>query len=107
MKRSIGHLCHDEPREPAKAAKAEQENGIGDGGAALMQDVIQPNGSLRSSDQQQVDQQLLQGSSLDLSASALSTASQADPAQLVSSSPVLEAQTQVPGAKSQPCKLTR
>lgn len=68
---------------------------------------MQPNGMPQSSDQQQVDQQLLQGSDLDLSTSALPTASQADDVQLVSSSPVLGAQTQASGAKPQLCKLTK
>ena len=62
---------------------------------------------LRPTDQQQVDQQLLQGASVDLNTSALSTVTRADPAQLVSSSPVLGAQTLVPGVKTQQRKLTK
>ena len=67
---------------------------------------MQPDGMPQSSDQQQVDQQLLQGSNLDLSTSALPTATQADPAQLVSSPPIL-GQTPVSAAKVQQCKLTK
>lgn len=74
---------------------------------ALKPDGMQPNGMPQSSDQQQVDQQLLQGSNLNLSASALPIATQADPAQLESSPPVLGAQAQASAAKDQQCKLTK
>ena len=73
---------------------------------ALKSDGMQPNDMPQSSDQQQVDQQLLQGPNLDLSASALPIVTQADPAQLESSPPVLGDQAQA-SAKDQQCKLTK
>jgi len=30
VKRNIGHLCHDEPREPAKRARSDQEHSAAD-----------------------------------------------------------------------------
>ncbi|QMW30104.1 hypothetical protein G4B84_005439 [Aspergillus flavus NRRL3357] len=30
IKRNIGHLCHDEPREPSKRARSEHEHSVGD-----------------------------------------------------------------------------
>lgn len=74
---------------------------------ALESDGMQPNDMPQSSDQQQVDQQLLQGPNLNLSTSALPIVTQADPAQLESSSPVLGAQARASAANDQQCKLTK
>ena len=74
---------------------------------ALKSDGMQPNDIPQSSDQQQVDQQLLQGPNLNLSTSALPIVTRADPAQLESSSPVLGAQAQTAATKDQQCKLTK
>ena len=43
MKRNIGHLCHDEPREPQKSHKAnkELEGGLND--ANHKQELLSPN----------------------------------------------------------------
>ena len=89
-----------------KRHRVSRKNGIGDSGAAFEPHAMQPNGMLQFSDQQQVDQQLLQGSNLDLSTSALPTATHADPAQLISSPPIL-GRTSVSAAKGQQCKLNK
>lgn len=60
MKRSIGHLCHDEPRESTRGQKAEKENGSGHNEAMLKQEVLQPNLLGPSLDQQRTQQQFMQ-----------------------------------------------
>lgn len=102
VKRSIGHLCHDEPREPAKAAKVERDNVVGDGERPAKQEGNPENALSRSTEQEQAEQQqLLQGPGLNLSPSALPATTQANPAGLPSSSPVLGAQSQFTGAQGQ------
>ena len=56
VKRSIGHLCHDEPRESTRGHKAEKENGNGHHEVLLKQEVLQPNILAPSLDQQQNEQ---------------------------------------------------
>ena len=105
VKRSIGHLCHDEPREPGKATKVEQDNVVGSGEGLLKQEGIPADGLSRRAEQEQVEQPFLQGPGLDLGTTTLPTTTQSDPAQLTPSSPVLGAQNQFSEAESQQRKL--
>lgn len=58
IKRNIGHLCHDEPREPAKRQKTEPPGGTpGDAEASKKLDpATTPNGTLRPVDQRKNSQ---------------------------------------------------
>lgn len=71
IKRNIGHLCHDEPREPVRRPKSEHGHTAGDDEISLNQD--KPSRMIPSIDQQ-VDQQLLQEGDLDASRSSAATA---------------------------------
>lgn len=99
VKRSIGHLCHDEPREPPSSQRPAGQWGRGRRRLAKHEGI--PETALpRSSEQQQVEQQLLQGAGLDLSSPALPTTTQVDPAPLSSASPSLGTQRPLTGAQN-------
>ncbi|KAL8943366.1 MAG: hypothetical protein Q9211_001005 [Gyalolechia sp. 1 TL-2023] len=98
VKRNIGHLCHDEPREAAKNAKVLPGDMAQGDDAALKQD----NTALLSVvDEQQVGQQLLQEPDLDLSTTAPANG-QTGSAQLAEPPPASGAPGEPSGPKSQP-----
>ncbi|KAL8953889.1 MAG: hypothetical protein Q9222_000263 [Ikaeria aurantiellina] len=109
VKRNIGHLCHDEKREPAKptAAKHQPESAIeGAGGdAALKQDEPAPSGLLSPIDKPPTSQELLQETDLGLSTTLVPTDDQTSSAPVAASSPTSEAPDEPSGAKSQPWRL--
>lgn len=81
IKRNIGHLCHDEPREPSKKAKSEREPSIAEGEAPAAGNGLQvPQGITTKTEGQGVSgqQQLLPESTIGLQPSA-------DPSQAVQS----------------------
>lgn len=89
IKRNIGHLCHDEPREPVRRPKDEHDTAVGEDEAALKQEETPPDGMPPSIDQQQADQLLLQDTGIAaLNPSTASTARPRDPSQIVQPSPV-------------------
>ncbi|KAL8927162.1 MAG: hypothetical protein Q9172_001486 [Xanthocarpia lactea] len=102
VKRNIGHLCHDEPREHAKAAKIQSESLDEGDNAALRQDDLTADGLLSSVDQQRPSQQLLQETDLDLGTQSLPTNGQTTSAQLADSSPASGAPIKLPAGKSHP-----
>ncbi|KAL8759177.1 MAG: hypothetical protein Q9199_000935 [Rusavskia elegans] len=100
VKRNIGHLCHDEPRDHAKSAKIHSgslENG--DKNAALRQDDLTADGLLSSVDQQRASEQLLQETDLDLGTQPVPTDVQTTSTQLADSSPTSGAPSELPGGK--------
>ncbi|KAL8734704.1 MAG: hypothetical protein Q9166_001360 [cf. Caloplaca sp. 2 TL-2023] len=102
VKRNIGHLCHDEPREHAKSAKLQSESLVEGDHAALKQDELAANSSLPSVDQQRASQQLLQETDLDLGTKPVPTNGQTTSAQLAGSSPTSGAPSELSGGKSHP-----
>lgn len=60
MKRSIGHLCHDEPRESTKKLKGEHGNTGADGGSSHRPEDDSTARLDQSLDQRKLDKQLLQ-----------------------------------------------
>ncbi|KAL8960327.1 MAG: hypothetical protein Q9193_002951 [Seirophora villosa] len=101
VKRNIGHLCHDEPREPAKNAKVQPGRTIEGDDAALKQDSLAGTHLLSTVDQPQAGQRLLQEPDLDLSTTA-PTDGQTSSAQLADPVPASEAPGEPSGGKSQP-----
>ncbi|SLM35895.1 zn cluster transcription factor [Lasallia pustulata] len=89
IRRKIGHLCHDEPREPVRRPNNEHDTAAGEDEAALKKEGTPPNGMPPSIDQQQADQQLLQDTGLAArNPSTASTARPRESPQLVQPSPV-------------------
>ena len=68
IKRNIGHLCHDELREPVRRSKAEQGHTTGDNEMSLKLDNTSSARIVQSLEQQQVDRQLLQENTLTIDA---------------------------------------
>ncbi|KAL8654419.1 MAG: hypothetical protein Q9210_001513 [Variospora velana] len=101
VKRNIGHLCHDEPREPAKNAKVTPGRTIEGDDAALKQDNLAGTHLLPTVDQPQAGQQLLQEPDVDLSTTAPSD-DQTSSAQLADPLPASEAPGKPSGERSQP-----
>lgn len=98
VKRNIGHLCHDEPREPAKNAKVLPGDVVERDDAALKQD----NAALLSVvDERQAGQELLQEPDLDLSTTAPAN-DQINSAQLAEPLPASGAPDEPTGPRSQP-----
>ncbi|KAL9641267.1 MAG: hypothetical protein Q9204_000166 [Flavoplaca sp. TL-2023a] len=103
VKRNIGHLCHDEPRDHAKTAKAQSGSlDEGDKNAALSKDDLTADGLLSSVDQRRANEQLLQETGLDLGNQPVPTDVQTTSAQLVDPSPTSGASTELPGGGSLP-----
>ncbi|KAL2071471.1 hypothetical protein VTL71DRAFT_12706 [Oculimacula yallundae] len=98
IKRDIGHLCHDEPREPdsaTKKAKKQHSNSApeedGSPSEAVLQEDVE-NSANESFEQAQPQAQLLENNSLALGTDDLSQ-SQGGSLQLVQPSPVSGIQT--------------
>ncbi|KAL9613943.1 MAG: hypothetical protein Q9167_001557 [Letrouitia subvulpina] len=100
VKRNIGHLCHDEPREPAKASKKQPEDVTGSDEASLKTGEVAANGLASSFDQPRADQKLLQEADLDVGTKTLPTNGPASPSQAADSS-------QSPGAPGQQSGVSR
>ena len=64
VKRNIGHLCHDEPREPMKRAKLEHGHMHGEDESLLKPEEPLYNKIESRFDQQQPEQLLLRGTEL-------------------------------------------
>ncbi|KAL8799676.1 MAG: hypothetical protein Q9182_005715 [Xanthomendoza sp. 2 TL-2023] len=73
VKRNIGHLCHDEPREHAKLTRIQADALAEEDNAALKQDELAADSLLSSVDQQPASQQVLQETDLDLGTKPLPT----------------------------------
>ncbi|KAL9045126.1 MAG: hypothetical protein Q9214_001790 [Letrouitia sp. 1 TL-2023] len=101
VKRNIGHLCHNEPREPAKASKKQPENVIRSNEASLKTGEAAANGLASSFDQPRADQQLLQEADLDVGTKTLPTNGPASPSQVADASQSPGAPGQQPGGKIQ------
>ena len=61
VKRSIGHLCHDEPRESPKVQKSSKENGESPSDIPLKQEMLGSSMLDQTLDQQGLESQLSQG----------------------------------------------
>ena len=106
MKRSIGHLCHDEPRDAAKGMKQDQASTVSISGGALKQEDSLPYILGSSLDEQQLDQQALQDAGENITTRTSAPNRQIDSLlfQPQSSNPVQQGQSQVFGDKNQHCE---
>ncbi|KAI4199169.1 MAG: hypothetical protein LQ350_004799 [Teloschistes chrysophthalmus] len=102
VKRNIGHLCHDEPREPAKLAKIQPEHVIEDGDASLKHVKLSGDDLLSPVDQARPGEQVLHRTELDTAAPTVPTNGRTSSAQSVEPSPVSRAPDEPPGVKNQP-----
>ncbi|KAL8706804.1 MAG: hypothetical protein Q9201_000175 [Fulgogasparrea decipioides] len=99
VKRSIGHLCHDEPREPAKTTKPQPESANEGGDAALKQDELAGSSWPSSVDEIRAGEQLLQETEVDLSTPTAPANGHTSSAQLVEPSPASGAPGELSGVK--------
>ena len=106
MKRSIGHLCHDEPRDAARGVKQDQASIASGSGAALKQEDSLSYTLGSSLDEQQLDQQALQNAGGNTTTGTSASDSQIDSLQFQpqSSNPILQGQGPVLGDKNQQCE---
>lgn len=96
IKRNIGHLCHNEPREPAKKSKSEQTVGAENEPQSKL-DPAGGDGSLDLSRQQDA------GAALGLG--PLSQRNRGSTASLVQPTPVAAPQSSSLSTNTQPCTL--
>ena len=79
MKRNIGHLCHDEPREPNRRSKSEHETSVKEEDTAIKEEAGVPGGA-NVADETVAERPLLQDLNTGLQPSA---AALDDPSQLL------------------------
>jgi hypothetical protein len=104
IKRNIGHLCHDEPREPesaTKKAKSQHSNSAAEDGSTPDQLQSNIDNGINNSFEQSQEQHS-QDNGLGLDATALS---QGGPLQIVQPSPVSGLQANALDSNSNQCKL--
>ena len=100
IKRSIGHLCHDEPRE--KGTKNEPSDRAG---KSVKEEENLPYMLAPAIEQPQVDQQLLQENGTRLAQEAAASAAPMDPSQFLPQASASVAQGQAFGDKTQQCEM--
>ncbi|KAL8643067.1 MAG: hypothetical protein Q9228_000306 [Teloschistes exilis] len=105
VKRNIGHLCHDEPREPAKLAKIQPEHVVEDDDASLKHVKLDGDNVLSPVDQLRPGEQVLHQTELDTAAPTVPTNGRTSSAQLVEPSPASRATNEPSGVKNQPCTV--
>ena len=104
VKRSIGHLCHDEPRDSTKAIKRDQVDAPPSSGAAVKQEDSLPYTLGPAIDQQQLDQQSLEDNSANVTTGAAAQDNQTDDPEFLPRTPDNLAQGQSFGDKNQQCE---
>ncbi|KAL8667116.1 MAG: hypothetical protein Q9202_001038 [Teloschistes flavicans] len=102
VKRDIGHLCHDEPREPANLAKIQPEDVVEDDDASLKQVKLSGNNLLSSVDRLRPGEQVLHQTELDTAARTVPANGHKSSAPLVEPSPASGAPNEPSGVKNQP-----
>ena len=68
VKRDIGHLCHDEPREPVRRSKGDHSHTPGEDEVAPKQEELSNSRTTSSVGQQQTDDQVPQETGLEMNA---------------------------------------
>lgn len=106
VKRSIGHLCHDEPREPTKSSKSEQSNSTSDNGTTVKDEEPLPYILAPSLGHQQGDQQILQEAGEPLVQLPATSGTQMDSVPLMPRSSNAINQGLTFGDKNQQCKTS-
>ena len=106
VKRSIGHLCHDEPRDSAKGLKQDQAVNASSSGAAVKREDSLPYLLGPPIDQQQLDQQALQDAAANIATGTAAPDGQAENLQFQpqSSNHITQNQGQAFGEKNQQCE---
>ena len=104
VKRSIGHLCHDEPRDSTKGIKRDQVNATPTGGAAVKQEDSLSYTRGPAIDQQQLDQQSLEDNSANVATGAAAQNNQTDNPEPLPRTTDHLAQGQDFGDKNQQCE---
>ncbi|QQK45173.1 Fungal transcriptional regulatory protein, N-terminal [Penicillium digitatum] len=96
IKRNIGHLCHDEPRETAKRGRGEHENSAADDEGSSNNEVGSVQGMPRSVDvADAAGQQPFPDTTIGITPSAVNPPSTVPPGNLSASSQGLEANSQL------------
>lgn len=89
IKRNIGHLCHDEPREAAKRGRGEHENSAADEEGSSNNELGNVQGMPRSVDVDAAGQQQFPDNTIGIAPSAVNSGS-VPPANLTASGQNLE-----------------
>ncbi len=103
IKRNIGHLCHDELRDPIKRSKSEHDTSTGEEETSPKHETSSGNG-MSTSFQPGTEQQIVQDADLSLDPPPLPQGGPVDPAQILTPSPVSGTQTQTLNSSNQQCK---
>ena len=104
VKRNIGHLCHDEPREPMKRAKLEQGHMHGEDESLLKPEEPLYNKTDSGFDQQHPEPLLLRGNEVPVSLKGTSTVHQSN-SHVPQSVSVSTVSLPASGSRDQQCEL--
>ncbi len=105
VKRDIGHLCHDEPREPVRVVKSNQESAIVEEESAVKQEATRPaKGYISLKDQRPDEQKQLLGRGADLLATVPPANVQKDSSKPANPRSISGSKRKGPGLKAQPCE---
>ncbi|KAI9718235.1 MAG: hypothetical protein M1812_004225 [Candelaria pacifica] len=100
IKRNIGHLCHDELREPIKRSKSEHDTSTGEEETSPKHEITSGNG-MTTSFEPGTEQQIVQDADLSLDPPPLPQGGPAETVQILPPSPVSGTQTQTLSSSDQ------
>ncbi|KAI9795238.1 MAG: hypothetical protein M1835_006134 [Candelina submexicana] len=100
IKRNIGHLCHDELRDPVKRSKSEHDTSTGEEETSPKHESPPGNG-MTTSFEPGTEQQTIQDADLSLDPPPVPQVGPADTAQILPPSPVSGSQTQALNSSTQ------
>lgn len=103
VKRDIGHLCHDEPREAVRRSKGERSHTTGDDDTPPKQEELLPDRIVSPLDQPQAGQKHLQENGLDMVAPGIPVDRKSN-VQLAQTAPMTDTRMRNVGVGNQNCR---
>lgn len=104
VKRDIGHLCHDEPRESVRVVKGKQEPAIVEAESAVKEEVKSSVKGISYRDTRPGERQRLQVKGTELSAAVPPANDEKDPSKTADQRSVAGSKRKGPGHRPQPCE---
>lgn len=104
VKRDIGHLCHDEPRESLRVVKGKQEPSILEAESEVKEEVKSSVNGISCKVTRPGEQQRLQGEGTKLSSAVPPANDERDPSKIADPRSVAGSKRKGPEQRPQPCE---
>lgn len=104
VKRDIGHLCHDEPRESVRVVKGKQEPAIVEAESAVKEEVKSSVNIIPYKDTRPGEQHRLQAEETELSAAVPPANDEKDPSKTAHPRSGAGSKRKGPGQRPKPCE---